>query len=315
MKIFKRVIFALLIIIILALVIAYFYLKATAPQYEGSLKIKGLHEKVDVIFDEYGIPHIYAQNEHDAYLALGYVHAHDRIFQMEMLRRVTNGRLSEILGESMVNVDKTLITLGIDAMGKRCEKEFFEGKTGDYQDATMAYLKGLNGFIDAGKLPVEFIMLGIKPKHFSPADVYATIGYMAFGFTAALKEEPFASEIFNKLGNDYLLDFELDSLSNMQLQHKDSISELYYHSIWMARDEVEYKLPIPYWHGSNNWAISSEKSKSGKVLLGNDTHIKYGQPAVWFEAYIEYPGHQMYGYFLAGVPFPIIGHNQDYGWG
>jgi penicillin amidase len=315
MKWFKRIFVSLLLLAAVFVAFIYFYLKSTGPDYSGKKEIAGLKEAVDVKFDNYGVPHIYAKNEHDAYVALGWVHAQDRLFQMEMLRRVTYGRLSEILGAATIDVDKAMISLGIEKAAKECEEEFFNGKSGDFQDAALAYLEGINDFIANGTLPIEFKMIGFEPEPFTPADIYATVGFMSYGFTSALKEDPFTYELYQKLDNEYLTDFGIDSASLHRMFNADSIATPYLHEIWMAQNEVDNKIPVSKWMGSNSWVLGGKRTKSGKPLMANDTHIKYSQPAVWYEAYLNYPGHEFYGYYLAGVPFAIEGHNKEFGWG
>ncbi len=315
MKILKRIFISVLIIIVIIISAGYFWLRSTRPVYSGYITIPDLNEKVKVIYDEYGVPHIYANNSHDAYMALGYIQAQERLFQMEMIRRVTSGRLSELLGEKYVNTDKTMLTLGIRDMAERTADKFFTNSNEPYVTETLAYLKGINTFIKKGNLPIEFKLLNFKPKPFKPVDVYTSIGYMSLSFTSALSQDPLATSILEKLGNDYLLDFNLDSLSNSANYKKttDDISQVL--NISSFADSILSQLIIPVWYGSNNWVLSGSRSKSGKVLLANDTHIKYSQPSVWYEAYVEYPDFSMAGYYLAGVPYAIIGHNNLIAWG
>ena len=315
MKIIKRIFFSLIIIIIVFVTVSYFWLRSTKPDYSGIVNIPGLNNKVEVIFDEYGVPHIYAQNSHDVYIALGWTQAQERLFQMEMIRRVTSGRLSELLGEKFINTDKTMLTLGIREMAEKSTNKFFNETNEPYKKETLAYLAGVNSFIENGTLPIEFTLLNFKPEPFKPVDVYTAIGYMSLSFTSALSQEPIVTRIMEKLGKDYLIDLDLDSISNSLHYHKGGNETKQLSDLSSGVQNVFETLPIPVWYGSNNWVLSSDRSKSGKVLLANDTHIKYSQPAVWYEAYIEYPGFSMAGYYLASVPFAIIGHNHEIAWG
>ncbi len=315
MKIIKKILITILVIVVAFATISYFWLRSTMPEYSGDIKISGLNSKVQVIFDDYGVPHIYAGNSHDAYMALGYVQAQERLFQMEMIRRVTSGRLSELLGKKFINTDKTMLILGIREMAKRSADKFFKDTKEPYKQETLAYLEGINSFIKEGTLPIEFKLLGFKPEPFKPVDVYSAIGYMSLSFTSALSQEPEATNILETLGRDYLIDFGIDSVSNSLNYHKilDTTDQL--SAISKGIQKVFSTLPVPVWYGSNNWVLSGDRTKSGKVILANDTHIKYSQPAVWYEAYIEYPGFSMAGYYLAGVPYAIIGHNNLLAWG
>lgn len=313
MKIIKRIFLTLLIIVIIFLTVSYFWLRSTKPDYSGDLKLEGLIDKVEVIFDSYGVPHIYAQNSHDTYMALGYVHAQERLFQMEMVRRVTSGRLSELLGEKYIDTDKTMLTLSIRKMAEKSANKYFSEIDEPYKKETLAYLEGINRFIDNGTLPIEFTLLNFKPEPFEPVDVYTSIGYMSLSFTSALSQEPMVTYLLENLGEEYLFDFEVDSISNSRNYNEDQ--EVVLKKISESVNQVFASLPIPVWHGSNNWVLSADRSKSGKVILVNDTHIRYSQPAVWYEAYLEYPGFSLAGYYLAGVPYAIIGHNRDFAWG
>lgn len=314
----KKWIFRILLILLVLMLAGglglYFYLRSSLPVYEGELRVSGLQAPVKVVFDEFAVPHIHAKNEQDAYFALGYLQAQERLFQMEMLRRVAEGRLAEILGEDLLEVDKMMRFLGMKAMGERNAKLFMQHKDARYYPATMAYLDGVNAFIREGKFPVEFRLLGFEPQPFEVKDVFSITAYMAFGFTSALTEDPMATAIKERLGEAYLSDFRWDSLYHYQQLHAGREETDYFHHIAMAKKVLDESLPVPFWEGSNSWAISGKKSKSGSVLLGNDTHIPYGQPAVWYEAYLTYPGFSMYGYYLGAVPHAIIGHNEHHGW-
>jgi len=315
MKIIKQIFFILIIIVVVFAMASYFWLRSTKPDYSGIVTMQELENKVEVIFDDYGVPHIYAENSHDAYMALGYVQAQERLFQMEMIRRVTSGRLSELLGEKFINTDKTMLTLGIREMAVKSADKFFNSTNEPYKKETIAYLAGINSFIENGTLPIEFTLLNFKPELFKPVDVYTAIGYMSLSFTSALSQEPIVTRILENLGEDYLLDLDLDSISNSLHYPKSGDSTKQLSKLSSVIQHIFETLPIPVWYGSNNWVLSSDRSKSGKVLLANDTHIKYSQPAVWYEAYLEYPGFSMAGYYLAGVPFAIVGHNNEIAWG
>ncbi|NOX86002.1 MAG: penicillin acylase family protein [Chlorobi bacterium] len=314
MKFVKRLIIVLLVLIILILAGTYIWLRSTKPVYDGTLTLKGLKDKTEIIYDEYAVPHIYAANAHDAYFALGYAQAQERLFQMVMIRRATSGRLSEILGKEFIGIDKTMRTLSIRKSAERNAKYFFKNIDEPYKHQALAYLEGINSFIENGNLPVEFTLIGFKPEKFTPADIYTAIGYMSLGFTAALSQEPMVTYIHKKLGDKYLVDFGIvPPDTNDIAENRNSEAEIL--DLVFSSGNFQDIFPLPVWNSSNNWAMSKERSKSGKVLLANDTHIKYSQPAVWYEAHLNYPGFEMFGYYLPVVPFPLMGHNRHYGWG
>ncbi|MFC3414860.1 penicillin acylase family protein [Algoriphagus hitonicola] len=281
------------------------------PQYEGKIKVPGLTSAVEVYFDEHGVPHIYGQNESDTYRALGYLHAQDRLFQMEMMRRVGTGTLAELLGEDLLSIDQFFRTLGIPAYAEATTDQWDSQSTNSWTNPTKAYIDGVNEFIKEGNLPVEYRLLGEKPREFTINDIHAITGYMSFTFAVALKVDPLVTLMHRKLGNKYL-----DALSVDMLPEHHFIPNHYPDSLINPSPKSESslislleKLPVPQLEGSNSWVVSGNKSKSGKVLFANDTHIGFSSPSVWYEAHLSYPGFDFYGNHLAGVPFALVGHS------
>ncbi len=313
MKILKRILLALLVIIVVIAAVIYFWMRSTAPDYSGKLHLSGLQKKTVVTYDAYGVPHIQAQNAHDAYYAFGFVHAQDRLFQMVMIRRVVQGRLAEILGKNMVKTDEYLRVLSLNQIAKRSAERFMKEADEPVKQEVEDYVDGINAFIKNGHLPIEFTLMGFKPEPFTVQDVFGIVTYISLTFTCALHEDPLYYRIYEKYGNAYLKDLDADSttVSGNGNASKNAILA----DLLEKVKGIQSLVPIPIWEGSNNWVISKEHSKSGKVLLANDTHIKYSQPSVWYEADIRYPGFHIYGYHLAGVPFALVGHTDHYAWG
>jgi len=311
-----KILLALLIIFPTALLGGLMYLYSLQPQYSGRLALAGLHEKVEVIFDPYGIPHIYGQNEEDVYFALGYLHAQERLFQMEMMRRVAAGRLAEILGEKFVKTDRYFRTLGMVQAADLNAARYFKDPSAPWQKAALAYLAGVNQFIAQGDTPLEFQILGIPKEKFTPRDIYLNGALMAFGFASGFRMDPLVTEAYHKLGWDYLKDWVLGWPPGAQ---KIPVYPANYSAaagtLATSINEIMADLPVPAWIGSNGWVVSGKKTSSGKVILANDTHMMYAQPSVWYEAHFEYPGFSFYGNHAAGVPFALIGHNRFAAWG
>jgi penicillin G amidase len=317
MKILKRILIALFSLIIIAVVGVYIYLQTTSPTYSGEVTLKGLTAEVEVLYDAYGVPHIQAKNAEDAYFALGYVHAQDRLFQMEMLRRAASGRLSEILGRDLLPVDKFFRTLGINVFAAEHAKKFLSSDTAAFQRAAFAYQKGINEYIRTGKTPLEFTIIGIPKTEFTPEDIYLANGFMAFGFAEGIKLDPVLEKIRTELGDAYLSDLAVKTPDNA-VRIKSFIDKEKNpgnDSLISSIGKVLEKIPVPLMQGSNGWVISGSRTASGFPILANDTHIGFAQPAVWYEAQIEYPGFSMYGHHLAGIPFALLGTNQFCGWG
>ncbi|MCU0418152.1 MAG: penicillin acylase family protein [Cyclobacteriaceae bacterium] len=316
MKIFKRIVLGLLLLVLLAVAGIAIYLPTTKPTYQGTLAVEGLKAEVTVRYDAYGVPHIEAQNEEDAYLALGYVHAQDRLFQMEMLRRAASGRLSEVLGPATLKVDKLFRTLGINEFARQHAQKFLSASSDPYQRAALAYQRGINEYIRTGKTPIEFTIIGIPKTPFTPEDMYHAIGFMSFGFAEGLRTDPVLEKIRQELGPDYLRDMNALSVADAEMIKSHSgLPKPHTDSLIAFVHEALTQLPVALWSGSNGWAISGDRTLSGKPILANDTHIGFAQPAVWYEAYLEYPGYKFYGHHLAGIPFGLLGQNEFCAWG
>jgi penicillin amidase len=316
MKYFKRIFFGLLILIIVLVAGIYLFLLTQKPVYDGALTLNGLSDKTDVYFDDYGVPHIYGSNEEDVFRTLGYVHAQDRLFQMELIRRVGSGRLSELFGSATLDVDKFFRMLGLAQHAEWSAKEFSKHQNDAYYKNAVAYLAGINQYVENGKRPIEFRLLGIPSNKFTVTDIFLIVDFMSFNFEMAFRTDPLISKIQRKLGNKYLSDISLGYVKGTRIVPADSIE-------WTPPDttartsfnDIFSKLPVQPWTGSNSWALAPSKTKSGKVMFENDTHIGYQQPSVWYEAYLECPGFNLYGSFLAGFPFPAIAHSSRHAWG
>jgi penicillin amidase len=313
MKIVKKILLLILglIVIIAIAIFGYgFYLK---PTYEGKQQLKNIQQETTVYFDDFGVPHIYANSQKDAMTALGYVHAQDRLWQMELIRRIAPGRLSEIFGSKALKTDTFFAGLGIDENSEKAIAKL--DKNSDAYQLALAYVDGINQYMEEGKTPIEFQILGIKKEKFTLKDVHNIFGYMAFSFAMAQKTDPLLTDIRDRLGADYLKDFGLDgSLGTTQLKNFDAKSNEYI-EISKSLTSLLENSPLPAFIGSNSWVIAPQKTKNGKVIFANDPHIAFSQPCTWYEAHIVTPDYEMYGYYLAGTPFPLLGHNREYAYG
>lgn len=315
MRIVKKVLIGVAFIIVSIGIGLWIYLQFQKPTYSGEISLKGITEAVEVFYDDYGVPHIYAKNETDAYFALGYVHAQDRLFQMEMLRRAADGRLSEVLGKDLIKIDKLFRTLGLNEFAKKNADQFLNADTASHQRAAIAYQQGINEFIKNGPTPLEFTIIGIPKTEFEPKDIYLAIGFMAFGFAEGLRVDPVLQKISAKYGHAYLKDLAIQSPPDAERIKSFPGQVISPDQLIASINEALELIPVPLLTGSNGWVVSSDKSISGMPILANDTHIGFSQPAVWYEAHIEYPGFSFYGHHIAGIPFGLLGNNRHSGWG
>jgi penicillin amidase len=340
MKWIKRILISLLVLIILVSVFVFVWLKSSAPQYAGELKLKGLHEKVDVWYDDYGVPHIYAQNNHDLYLAFGYVHAQDRLFQMEMLRRAGSGRLAEIIGRPLLKVDKMFRTIGLPAYAEASAARLEQQKDSEMYRDIQAYLDGINLFITEGDTPPEFSIIGIEKNPFTTYDLFCITGAMSFSFSQAQKTEPVVDFIAKEFGEQHLKEMGLwhgshesyirtsdargrslpvsnDTLKIQEDKPINGVASMHETTLLLASltSDIEKLLPVSPLEGSNSWVVAGSRTENSKVLFCNDTHIGYLLPQTWYEAHLNTPDYELYGHHMAGVPFALVGRNRDLSWG
>lgn len=297
------------------ILIAGFVIKlALKPDYSGERAMSALNSDVTVTYDAYGIPHIEAENEEDAFRALGYVHAQDRLWQMELLRRVARGGLSEVFGKDLLSTDQFFLSLGIDEASEKYVAQL--DLNSEVAKLSQAYLDGVNRFIEEGPTPVEFLLTGLEKKPYEMEDIYNAVGYMAFSFAMAHKTDPLLTIIRDSLGVEYLNDLEIDNNPNTawirNYKGEEVSSEA---AVLSATKSALSRLPVPQFIGSNSWVIGPEKTKNGKVIFANDPHIGFAQPSVWYEAHLITPGYEKYGFHLAGVPMPLLGHDRKMAYG
>jgi penicillin G amidase len=308
------------------------YLASKRPVRSGTLALAKLTAPVTVRYDDAGVPHIKAANEADLYRALGFVHAQDRLFQMELARRLARGELAEIFGPQLVETDRLFRTLRLrewaDASASTLDA------TSAPSQALSAYLDGINQYQDTRPAPLEFVALGIPKRPFTPADTLSVSGYLAYSFATAFKIEPVLSFVRDTLGPDYLRAFDtrfipggvipqaaaptaptafasaqpLDaaSLNAQTWRELASLSKL-------ASTAVS-DLALPQFEGSNAWAISGARTASGKPHLAGDPHIAFSLPSVWYEAHLSAPGFELYGHHTALVPVALLGLNTQFAW-
>ncbi len=308
-KIFKRILIGVFILLVLLSSITYFYLKSTIGRTSGSLSISELKDKVIISRNKIGVPKIEAKNQDDMFFAIGYVHASDRLFQMDMIRRLATGRLSEIMGKRTLNIDKRYKNLMVE---EAIENSLSEKLPEKIKKILINYCKGVNYFIKNETLPPEFKLLGYKPEEWKIKDVLSIFKNMEnilagsgyelgnYKITKALGTDiasklisgTFGASIINE--REYNSFFENDSLLSFASTENE---------------QVENGV------GSNNWVISGKKTSTGLPLLANDPHLSNVFPSYFYQFYATDGKIILSGNSIAGVPFVIIGRNKKIGWG
>ncbi|MBV8031120.1 MAG: penicillin acylase family protein [Betaproteobacteria bacterium] len=293
----------------------YLYLRQSLPVTEGVERVQGLAGPVEVLRDRYGIPHIYAHSLEEAYYALGFAHAQDRLWQMEMGRRIGAGRLSEVFGAAGLPADRFLRTLGV----RRAAEANLRGLDSETRRMLDAYAAGVNAYLAQGRvLPIEFLLTGVHPEPWSPVDSIAWTKMMAWDLGGNWRTELLRMRLGRTLGNDRIAEF----LPPYPGDAPPALPDL--RGLYGAMEKPSprlagaepWRVPTPSEGiGSNSWVVSGARSATGMPLLANDPHLGLTAPPVWYFAHIEAPGMQAIGATLPGVPAIILGRNERIAWG
>ncbi len=309
---------AFVAILIVALVIAYSLVTESFPQTSGSCTVAGLSADVRIARDAYGVPHIFAERESDAYFAVGYVHAQDRLWQMEMTRRAGMGTLAEVLGEPALKIDKMFRTLGLTAMASRLAANL-DAPT---RAALESYARGVNAYIAShrGAYPVEFDMLGIEPQPWTVEQSLLLSRLMAWELNYSRWVDLLQAELVHRFGPEKAREVfphwpagapPIIDAKGKSLPPEKAFGEL----IQADRDFRSLFGPAPAGTGSNAWVVSGSKSSTGKPILANDPHLILMTPGRWYELHVSAPGLDVSGTTLPGIPFVVIGRNDRIAWG
>lgn len=297
----KKIFYAVVVVLGLGFVISFLLPHKGAPVYEGTLIGQSFKKPVEVQYDQQGIPHIKASDEVEAYRALGFVMAQDRLLQMDLIRRLSTGRLSEILGKKGLETDLLFRTLSL-TRNYRLQKE----KDPHIQGLMEAFVAGANDYIALSRTPYEYLLLGTSPEPFKVEDAHAVLGYMAYSFAMGLKADLFYERMAKKLEDE-----EVQKLMAYPKKNKKRVS--FQETLWFKGHQFAQDS-VGLFTGSNAWALNKERSQGGPILA-SDPHVRFSSPGLWYEAHIEFPGFEFYGHFVPGVPFAAMAHTKDHGWG
>lgn len=312
-KFIKYGFFLLLGVIALGIVIFYISMRLALAPMDGDLKLSGLKAPVKVTRDTYGVPHIEAENREDVFRALGFVVASERLFQMEVSRRLANGELAEIVGKALVNSDVLFRTLGLRYHAQKLYDEKLQKNelSPEMLKEINAFYDGVNQYVKRGRLPIEFKILGVSPKPFSVIDGYAFLGVMSYSFGIAPIQEPLLTKFRTRFGADLI-----QEMRNLPKEASGHTQVVYNGSGAVLLETMKtLELGYPLFEGSNGWLVAKNRSASGFPILANDPHITYAHPGVWFEAHLKTPDYESYGHFLPLIPYPVHAHNRQRGWG
>ena len=316
----KPIIGVLSVLLLLALAAAVFVryeIRKAFPVTEGTIPVVGLNAPVDIQRDEFGVPTVSAQSERDMAFVQGYVHAQDRLWQMDMQRRAASGRLSELFGPETVPFDRMFRIVGIRRSAERIA-EALPSETREYLEA---YSNGVNAYIDArrGSYPVEFDLLRYDPDPWSTLDCILVARMMAWELNLAWWTDLTFGAIQERVGPDRTAEimppYPGDVPPTVPSMKGFSIAELEQGFLRTASSYLDFVGTRSFSTGSNAWVVASGKSITGGVLLANDTHLHLSVPSPWYEIQLRCPSYHVGGMSMPGVPGIVAGRNDSIAWG
>ena len=292
-----RALTGLVLVILIAAGGGWVWLRTSLPQVDGTLTLPGLTATVEIARDRYGVPHIRAWSDRDAFFALGFVHAQDRLWQMDFQRRFAAGRLSEVLGPRTLASDRMMRTLGIYRLAEGTLQRLSPAA----RSALEAYAAGVNAYIAQHHRawPLEFYVLRYRPQPWSPADSLVWGRMMGLFLSRNWHEEALRAVLTKRL-----------SPAQLDLLFPPYPPD--------APTTLARMLGIgdpAFGSASDAWVLSGAHTASGKPMLANDPHLRFRMPGIWYLARIDTPDFSFAGATVAGMPFPVLGHNRRIAWG
>lgn len=264
--------------------------KNAFPLLKGAEILKGIKKEVEILWDKWGIPHIFANCAEDAYFSQGYIHARHRLFQMELFRRVITGELSEIIGKDALDSDKHYKIIGLHRLAKKSANRIGENQDSNIFRYLEAYRNGVNAGIEKARInpPIEFAALNLEIRDWQIEDSLKVLTYIdwtqsGWNYPMEILREQLIRKLGHKLADNLIPLYSGASISNSV--------------------------------GSNSWIVRPNKSETGSVLFANDPHLPLTLPAIWFLNHLNYPEFNSIGSSFPGIPLIVIGHNEHIAFG
>ena len=305
--------------VVLFLVIVYYILlatlKKTEPEYSGTVECANLRNDTEIYFDSTAIPYIYASSTEDAAYAMGYLHARERLFQMDIMRRAGEGRLSEVLGDKTIAFDEMFLTVGI----KRIAEQIYQNASPTTKKLLTAYSEGVNQYIHSNKskLAVEFDVLGYDPYDWTPEHSIIIIRLMAWELNISWWSDFAYTEIVQALGREKAMKLLPDYPENGAVIIPNRLAVVQSGGLDFLNTDKAFRsfMGLTGTHiGSNNWVLNGNKTVSGKPMIANDPHLAFQAPGKWYFCCIRAGDWNAEGVTLPGVPAIVIGKNKSIAW-
>ena len=318
LKLMFGVLGTLAVLLVSLAVFFYYLITKSYPVTSGTVDAAGLSSDVKVYRDDFGVPHIFAGSEYDAYYAVGYVHAQDRLWQMELMRRAGEGRLSEVLGEPALKIDKMFRTLGF----WRQAQQMLPAVDPKTRLALEAYADGVTQYINThrGKSPIEFDLLNFEPEPWLVEHSLLVSRLMAWELNYSRWVDIVLGQLVERFGAAKAAEIFPTWPEGAPLTIPDELRGKKSSAMadqLLEADQAFRRLlgNVGLESGSNAWAVAGSKSTTGKPILANDPHLLFSAPGRWYELHVVGPDLDVSGATIAGVPFVVIGRNQSIAWG
>ncbi len=286
----------------------YVWFRTTLPDIDGTIAVEGISGSVDILRDEWGIPHIHAGSPEDAYFGLGFAHAQDRFFQMEMQRRGAQGRIAELVGSLAVDNDRFLRLLDL----YRAARSSLASLPPETRAALDAYAAGVNAWLathTGPPAPELALLLAAEPEPWHPADSLSWLKVMGLMLSGNWREEALHAALVQRLGPEKAASF-LPPSPDSDTTIIDTVE-----GVDFAEFASLFARLLPGTNnGSNNWAVSGSHTASGSPLAANDPHLGFTIPSVWYLAHMAAPGLNVAGATLPGMPLVLVGTNGAIAW-
>ncbi len=293
--------------------IGYGWLKSSLPPVSGTFMVEGPGDTITIARDANGVPHIDAASENDLAFGLGYTHAQDRLWQMEMNRRIGSGRVAEVLGSSGLAFDRYFRTLGFTSRAKTA----LAALPADAVEMLEMYARGVNAYVSdhAGALPPEFVITGVDPEPWSPIDSLVWQKMMWLDLSGNARHEVARARLLTKLSPEQVATLYPVYPGEAPRDLPDMASLYEKAPIMAVAKAIGPEKPAGY--GSNNWVVSGEKTASGLPLLANDPHLGLTTPSIWYLARLHNrtDGSNIVGVSFPGAPGIVLGRNNHIAWG
>ncbi|MEM6618074.1 MAG: penicillin acylase family protein [Pseudomonadota bacterium] len=312
---------ALGVLVLGALLLVYYFASRSIPDYNADYTVAGIEGPVEIVRDTNNVPHIFADDARDVYFGLGFSHAQDRLWQMTMLRRTAQGRLSELFGSATLDIDEFIRRLDFAELSRRS----YEFQTEEVQSSLDAYAAGVNAWLNIvqrdalGRGAPEFFLFSPEIEPWTPADSLSIMRVMALQLSGHLRNEVSRARVSLAVGPERLRDIMPDAPGSGSMEMPE------FADLFPNLDFRTARATVPHWAdpvrplgfagASNAWAAGPSRSATGASILANDPHLGLSSPSIWMLARMDFPDGGVIGGTIPGIPVILSGRSDDFAWG